>query len=152
MVVARPLVVGKPVTTRSKRKPSGASQLKKKGVEEPFLKYQTYSFAPAAEGQFNTEKKMLDIYGKLKEMAKIETQRQSEELRKFSSSKVSLTTARNLTTSSLNLAIANEEGVSELEFKMDNFSILDKIVFRKGVSDIIYVSMTNQALDHFKSQ
>ena len=95
---------------------------------------------------------MLDIYGKLKEMAKIETQRQSKELRKFSGSKVSLTTTRNLTTSSLNLTISNEEGVSEVEFKMEKFSIPKKIVFHKGVSDLIYVSTTNEALDHFKSQ
>ena len=77
---------------------------------------------------------MLDIYGKLKEMAKIETQRKSEELRNFSGSKVSLTTARNLTNSSLNLTIANEEGVSEVEFKMDQFSIQDNILFHKLVT------------------
>ena len=59
---------------------------------------------------------MLDIYGKIKEQVKIETKRQSKELRNLSGSKVSFTTARNLTTSSLNLSIANEEGVSDIEF------------------------------------
>ena len=59
---------------------------------------------------------MLDIYGKLKEQEKNETHNQSKELRKLLGSKVSFTTARNLTTSSLSLAIANEEGVLELEF------------------------------------
>ena len=35
---------------------------------------------------------------------------------------------------------------------MDRFSILDKIVFHKGVSDLIYVDLTKEALDHLKSQ
>ena len=73
VVVARALVVGKPVTTPLEGNPSEASQSKKKGVEEPFLKYQTYSFTFAAKGQFKAEKHMLDIYGQLKEQAKTKT-------------------------------------------------------------------------------
>ena len=95
---------------------------------------------------------MLTTYGKLKEKSKAETQRKSTEIRKLSSSKVSFTTARNLTTNSLNLAITNEEGVSEVELKMNQFSILDKIVFHKGVSDLIYAYLTKEALAHLKSQ
>ena len=73
-------------------------------------------------------------------------------MRKFPRSKVYFTTTRKLTTSSLNLAIANEEGVSEVEFKMDYISIPYKIVFHKGVSDLIYVNVTKEALSHLKSQ
>ena len=40
----------------------------------------------------------------------------------------------------------------ELEFQMDKFSILDKIVFHKGVSDLIYADLTKEALAHLKSQ
>ena len=60
-------MVGKPVTTQLERKSSGASQPKKKEFEEPFLNYQTYSFTSVVEVQFKTKKKLLDIYGKLKE-------------------------------------------------------------------------------------
>ena len=35
---------------------------------------------------------------------------------------------------------------------MDPFSIPDNIVFHKGVSDIIYVDLTKEALAHLKSQ
>ena len=42
--------------------------------------------------------------------------------------------------------------MSEVEFKMDKFSIRDKIVFRKGVSDLIYADLTKEALAHLKSQ
>ena len=52
----------------------------------------------------------------------------------------------------MNLAIANEEGVSEVEFKMDRFSILDNIVFHKGVSDLIYADMPKEELSHLMSQ
>ena len=62
------------------------------------------------------------------------------------------TTARNLTTSSLNLVITNKEGVSELEFNMDKFLIPDKFVFHKGVSDLIYANLTKEELAHLKSQ
>ena len=67
MVVAQPLVVRKPVTTQSERNPSGASQSKKTGVEEPLLKYQKYPFTSVVEGQFKTKKQMLDLYEQLKE-------------------------------------------------------------------------------------
>ena len=66
---------------------------------------------------------MLTTYGKLKDQSKAETQKYSKELSKLSGSKVSFTIASNLTTNSMNLAIANEEGVLEVEFKMDRFSI-----------------------------
>ena len=52
----------------------------------------------------------------------------------------------------MNLAIANEEGFLEVEFKMDQFSIPYKILFHKGVSDLIYADLTKEALDHLKSQ
>ena len=52
----------------------------------------------------------------------------------------------------MNLSIANEEGVSEVELKMDQFSIPDKIEFNKGVSDLIYAYLTKEALSHLKSQ
>ena len=67
-------------------------------------------------------------------------------------SKFSFTTARHLTTISLNLAITNGEGISEVELKMDQFSILDKIVFHKGVRNLIYANLTKEALSHLKSQ
>ena len=35
---------------------------------------------------------------------------------------------------------------------MDRFSIWDKIVFHKGVSDLIYADLTKEALAHLKSQ
>ena len=35
---------------------------------------------------------------------------------------------------------------------MDQFSILDKIVFHKGVSDLIYVDLTKETLRHLRSQ
>ena len=78
MVIAWPLVDGYPVTTQVKKNPSKAPQSNKKGVEDPFLKYQTYSFTSTIEGQFKTEKQMLDIYGKLKEQAITKTQKQSK--------------------------------------------------------------------------
>ena len=95
---------------------------------------------------------MLTTYGQLKEKFKAKTQNQSKELRKISSNKVSFTTVRNLTTNSLNLAITNEEGVSEIEFKMDRFSILDKIVFHNRFSDLIYDDLTKEDLSHLRSQ
>ena len=95
---------------------------------------------------------MLTTYGKIKDQSKDETQKQSEELSKLLGSKFSFTIARNLTTNSVNLAITNEEGVSKVEFKMDWFSIRDKIVFHKGVSDIIYADLTKEALAHLRSQ
>ena len=52
----------------------------------------------------------------------------------------------------MNLAIANGEGASEVEFNMDRFLILDNIVFHKGVSDIIYVDLNKEELDHIRSQ
>ena len=52
----------------------------------------------------------------------------------------------------MNLAIANEEWVSEVELKMDRFSILDKIVFCKGVINLIYADLTKEALSHLRSQ
>ena len=58
----------------------------------------------------------------------------------------------NLTTNSLNLAITNEEGFAKVKFKMDRFSILDKIVFHKGVIDLIYVDLTKEVLSHLRSQ
>ena len=58
----------------------------------------------------------------------------------------------NLITKSLNLSIANEEGVSEVELKMDQFSIPYKIVFHKGVRNIIYADMTKELLSHLNSQ
>ena len=51
----------------------------------------------------------------------------------------------------MNLAIANEEGFSEVEFKMDQFSIQDKIVFHNGVFDLIYANLTKEVLSHLKS-
>ena len=66
-----------------------------------------------------------------------ETQKQSRKLRKLSDNKVSFIVSRDLTTSSLNLSIVDKEGVSEVQFKMDQISILDNIVFHKGVSDRI---------------
>ena len=51
----------------------------------------------------------------------------------------------------MNLSIVDEEGVSEVEFKMDQFEIQDKIVFHKGVSDLIYVDMNKEELSHLKS-
>ena len=82
----------------------------KKGGEESLLNYQKYSFASDVEGKFKTKKKMLTTYGKLKEKSKVETQ--SEELSKLLENKFSFTTPSNITTNSLNLDIANEEGVS----------------------------------------
>ena len=124
----------------------------KKGSEESLLNYQKYSFAFVVEGKFKTKNKMLTTYGQLKDKSKVKTQKQSKELSKLSGSKVSFTTTRNITTNSLNLAIANEEGVFEVEFKMDQFSIRDKIVFHKGVRDLIYADLTKDALAHLKSQ
>ena len=124
----------------------------KKGGEESLLNYQKYSFASALEGKFKTEKKTLTTYGKLKEKSKAETQKHYKELSKLSSNKVSFTTSNNITTNSLNLAITNEEGVSEVKLKMNQFSILDKIVFHKGFSDLIYAYLTKEELSHLKSQ
>ena len=42
--------------------------------------------------------------------------------------------------------------VSEIEFQMDKLSILDKIVFHKGVSNLTYADLTKEALAHLKSQ
>ena len=151
MVITQQLVVVNPTTTHSERKPRRTTQSMNKGSEEPLFNYRKYSFASAVEGKFKTKKKMLTTYGKLKEKSKDETQKQSKELSKLSGNKVSFTTARNLTTNSLNLAIANEEGVSEVEFKMDRFSILDKIVFHKGFSDLIYADLTKEASSHLRS-
>ena len=95
---------------------------------------------------------MLTTYGKLKEKSKAETQKKSKELSKISGSKVSFTISRNLTTKSLNLSIANEEGVSEAELNMDQFSIPDNIVFHKGFRDLIYADLTKEALSHLRSQ
>ena len=104
------------------------------------------------KGNLRLKKKMLTTYGKLKEKSKDENQKESKELRNLSGSKVSFTTARNLTKNSLNLAIANEKGVSEVDLKMDRFSILDKIVFHKGVRNLIYANLTKEALSHLMSQ
>ena len=51
----------------------------------------------------------------------------------------------------MNLAITNEEGFAKVKFKMDRFSIRDKIVFHKGVSELIYADLTKEALAHLKS-
>ena len=124
----------------------------KKGGEESLLNYQNYSFAFAVEGQFKTENKILTTYGQLKEKSKDETQKQSKEISKLSDSKVSFTTARNITTNSLNLAIVDEEGVLEVKFKMDLFSIRNKIVFHKEVSDLIYADLNKDVLAHLNTQ
>ena len=78
---------------------------------ESLLNYQKYYIASVVEGKFKNEKKMLTTYWHLKDKSKAETQNQSKELSKILGIEVSFTAARNITTNSLNLAIANAEGV-----------------------------------------
>ena len=84
----------------------------KKGGDESLLNYQKYSFASSIEEKFKTKKQMLTTYGNLKEKYKAKTQKHSKELRNISGRKFSFTAAMNLTTNSLTLTIANEEGIS----------------------------------------
>ncbi len=87
----------------------------------------------------------------LGEEAIIDSHKQYPELRKLSGSKVSLVTVGDLEKGSLNLALTDEQKVSQIHLRMDQISVLDKIMFLKQASEVLYVDIMKESLDHHKS-
>jgi len=116
------------------------------------LRYQKYSYVAAHEGQFKTKTQLISSYSELKKQSLSDTQKHYLELRKLSGSHDSLITVRDLENNSLNLAIMDEEKVAKVQFRMNQISVPCKIMFHKGVSEVLYDDLTKETLAYRKSQ
>ena len=90
-------------------------------------------------------------YMNVREVAVDESQKLCHKLRKLSQEKVTVLDVRYVLTSSLHLALTNDQKVFEIDIKMDKVFVPDKIPFHKKSSEILYSDFMKETLAHSKS-
>ena len=107
------------------------SEGKKEAAPEPTLRYRRYRYASAQESKFKSTQDLFNHYMAQRKESYTQLQKKMGDLINTSDEKVSLITVRDLATSSLSLAITDEERASEIHMDMDQLSTFDKIWFHK---------------------
>lgn len=154
---AKPMVVSQPLAVTPKVIPVVnvaplTTQATKRKAREYVMRYQKYAYADSHEGQFTTKAQLITNYSELKNQLGVDIQNQYPELRKLSSIQTSLITVRDLENVSLNLALIDEDKVAKVQLKMDRILVPEKIMFHKGVSEVLYFDLTKETLAHKNSQ
>jgi hypothetical protein len=73
------------------------------------------------------------------------------EVENISQHKSSLFTVRDIEKRTFNIAVADEDKVSEIKIKYDNISAPDKVKFHRNTSDMLYSDYLGLSLEEFKA-
>ncbi len=98
---------------------------------ETVLNYINYNYVAASEDQFKSKQYIFVNYMDQRKESLAQTQKKMTSLIKQSDERVSLIIVRDIATSSLSLAVTDEEKVSELHLDMNQLSNSDNIWFHK---------------------
>jgi hypothetical protein len=113
------------------------SKLQSEGGARNFSsKKYIFDKAPGATYQYKED--LTKKYAEKGNLAMIEMRELTPEVENISQHKFSLFTVRDVEKKTFNIAIADEDKVSEIKLKYKNISALDKVKFHGNTSDMLY--------------
>lgn len=115
------------------------------------LKIQQYSFSDAQHPQPKS-KDLIIQYAQARKESLEENKKFLLEIRKLSQEKVSLITVKEAKHITLNIAVEEEDKVSEIKIMMDQLNVLDKVNFHKKMSGVLYSDLLYSTLSTKKLQ
>jgi FtsZ-binding cell division protein ZapB len=116
-------------------------------ILEPVIQIQQYLSSDAQNSQFKSKKELITQYAQKKKQLFEEGQKLFSEVRKLSQNKVSLVTVKDAERNTLNIAVTEENKVTEMKIKTDQINAPDKIHLHKQTSEMIYGDLLQSTLN-----